>query len=104
MKFQDWIKTLPAGDIELISTNPAPFAPFVPGIPIGTAPRALAAAIGRIAWKRFIAGETTDPADVDANYVRRSDAELLWKGGRRFIGVAQARGAVTIGVPGTSSE
>ncbi len=79
MKFQDWIKTLPAGDIELISTNPAPFAPFVPGIPIVTAPRALAAAIGRIAWKRFIAGETTDPADVDANYVRRSDAELLWK-------------------------
>jgi tRNA threonylcarbamoyladenosine biosynthesis protein TsaB len=79
MKFQDWIKTLPAGDIELISINPAPFAPFVPGIPIVTAPRALAAAIGRIAWKRFVAGETSDPGDVDANYVRRSDAELLWK-------------------------
>jgi tRNA threonylcarbamoyladenosine biosynthesis protein TsaB len=79
IKFQDWIKTLPAGDIELISTNPEPFAPFVPGLRIVKAPRALAASIGQIAWKRHIAGETTDPADVDANYVRRSDAELFWR-------------------------
>lgn len=80
MKFQDWIKALPHGDVELISNNPAPFAPLVPDMPIVTAPRALAAAIGRIAWKRFDAGETSDPADVDANYVRRSDAELFWRG------------------------
>jgi tRNA threonylcarbamoyladenosine biosynthesis protein TsaB len=79
IKFQDWLKTIPAGDIELISTNPEPFAPFAPCLRIVQAPRALAAAIGQIAWKRHIAGETTDPADVDANYVRRSDAELLWR-------------------------
>jgi tRNA threonylcarbamoyladenosine biosynthesis protein TsaB len=80
MKFQDWIKTLPSGDIELISTNPEPFAPFAPpGIPIVTAPRALASAIAQIAWRRFTAGETLDPANVDANYVRRSDAELLFR-------------------------
>lgn len=80
MKFQDWIKTLPAGNLELISNNPAPFAIRAPGVPFVTAPRALAAAIGLIAWKRFEAGDTADPADVDANYVRRPDAELFWRG------------------------
>jgi tRNA threonylcarbamoyladenosine biosynthesis protein TsaB len=79
MKFQDWIKTLPAGDIELISTNPELFGPFATGIPMVTAPRALASAIAQIAWKQFTAGETLNPANVDANYVRRSDAELFWK-------------------------
>jgi tRNA threonylcarbamoyladenosine biosynthesis protein TsaB len=42
-------------------------------------PRALAAAIGRIAWDDFTLGRASDPAEVDANYVRRSDAELFWK-------------------------
>jgi tRNA threonylcarbamoyladenosine biosynthesis protein TsaB len=80
MKFQDWIKTLPSGDIELISTNPQLFAPLAPsGIPMVTAPRALASAIAQIAIRRFTAGETLDPANVDANYVRRSDAELLFR-------------------------
>ena len=78
-KFADWIRTLPESDIELISTDPAPFLPFVPGMRVVTAPRALAAAVGSIAWKRLQAGETLDPADLDANYVRRSDAELFWK-------------------------
>lgn len=39
----------------------------------------LAAAVGRIAAREFAAGRGLDPAAVDANYVRRSDAELLWK-------------------------
>ena len=36
----------------------------------------LAAAIGRIAVEKFRRGEASDPAALDANYVRRSDAEL----------------------------
>ncbi len=40
-----------------------------------TAPRELAAMIARIAMTR----EWQDPAALDANYVRRSDAELFWK-------------------------
>lgn len=40
--------------------------------------RALAAAVARIAERRFLAGERNDPATLDANYVRRSDAELFW--------------------------
>ncbi|MCX6592084.1 MAG: tRNA (adenosine(37)-N6)-threonylcarbamoyltransferase complex dimerization subunit type 1 TsaB [Acidobacteria bacterium] len=37
----------------------------------------LAAAIGRIAYRRWRAGERPDPASLEANYVRRSDAELF---------------------------
>jgi hypothetical protein len=40
----------------------------------------LAAAIARIAWRLWQAGQALDPATLDANYIRRSDAELLWKG------------------------
>lgn len=39
----------------------------------------LAGAIGRIAMQRYRSGDRPDPASLDANYVRRSDAELFWK-------------------------
>jgi len=39
----------------------------------------LARAVGSIAAAAFAAGEGMDPAEIDANYVRRSDAEKLWK-------------------------
>lgn len=41
--------------------------------------RALAGAIGIIAAREFSAGRGLDPAAVDANYVRRADAEMMWK-------------------------
>ncbi len=44
-----------------------------------TATMTLAAAIGRIALGRLLKGEAEDPAALDANYVRRSDAELLFR-------------------------
>ena len=44
-----------------------------------TAPRALAAAITRIAGERLARGEATGAAALDANYVRRTDAELALK-------------------------
>jgi tRNA threonylcarbamoyladenosine biosynthesis protein TsaB len=40
----------------------------------------LAPVIGRIAVGRAERGETADALTLDANYVRRSDAELFWKG------------------------
>jgi tRNA threonylcarbamoyladenosine biosynthesis protein TsaB len=46
---------------------------------IAAAPPALAAAVARIALARFLSGQASDPAALDANYVRRSDAELLWR-------------------------
>ncbi len=33
----------------------------------------------RIAAVRFESGLVQDPAEVDANYVRRSDAEMMWR-------------------------
>ena len=75
--FAQWIETLPAGEVEFI------FSDFKPSL-VGTrferatvriAPRALAGAIARLASRI----DGLDPAALDANYVRRPDAELLWK-------------------------
>jgi len=40
----------------------------------------LAVAIGRVAEGRARQGLFTDSIELDANYVRRSDAEIFWKG------------------------
>jgi tRNA threonylcarbamoyladenosine biosynthesis protein TsaB len=55
--YGDWARTLPA-DAEIIHE-----------------PRLLAGAIGLIAAREG----GVDPAAIDANYLRRSDAELFWK-------------------------
>jgi hypothetical protein len=33
-------------------------------------------AIGRIGLRKLLSGDVADPATLDANYIRRSDAEL----------------------------
>jgi tRNA threonylcarbamoyladenosine biosynthesis protein TsaB len=43
-------------------------------------PGFLAGTMARMAAKDFGAGRYTDPLTLDANYVRRSDAEIFWKG------------------------
>jgi tRNA threonylcarbamoyladenosine biosynthesis protein TsaB len=50
-------------------------AQLPPGVEIIDGTFALAAAIGRIAQQQG----GVDPAAIDANYVRRSDAEMAWK-------------------------
>ena len=64
MKHEDWLQTVPGGDVEMITLAPE---------------QLLAAAVARIAAGRFEAGLVEDPAEIDANYVRRSDAELMWR-------------------------
>lgn len=87
MKFPDWIATLPREDMELVATDFAPFtASAPPAIPVIEAPRSLATAIARIALGEYRRGRAVDPASVDANYVRRSDAELNWKDSPRTPG------------------
>jgi len=61
MKHDAWLQSLPAG-AETISQR-----------------RPLAGAIGIIAAREFEAGRGLDPAEADANYVRRADAEMMWK-------------------------
>jgi tRNA A37 threonylcarbamoyladenosine modification protein TsaB len=43
-------------------------------------PRELASSIGKLAQERAARREFSDPMALDANYVRRSDAEIFWKG------------------------
>jgi tRNA threonylcarbamoyladenosine biosynthesis protein TsaB len=79
-EFAAWLETLPAGELEFVSPDFTPFQGALAGtrweqVPVRTAPRGLAAAIARLAAR----AEPQDPAALDANYVRRSDAELLWK-------------------------
>jgi len=76
MKLDLWLRTLPAQGFELILADNLSVESSAP---IVRPPCALAAAIGRIAWCEFAAGRALDPAAIDANYVRRSDAELFWK-------------------------
>jgi tRNA threonylcarbamoyladenosine biosynthesis protein TsaB len=40
----------------------------------------LAPVVGRLGCEKARRGETLDALRLDANYIRRSDAELLWKG------------------------
>jgi tRNA threonylcarbamoyladenosine biosynthesis protein TsaB len=54
-------------------------AGFDPGLPFTAAPPELAGMIARLAIARLVSGEECDPALIEANYVRRSDAEILWK-------------------------
>ena len=76
-----WYTGMPDGVQEFVSTDFDPFRPALAGTRfagarIVTAPRALAAVIGQIGWERLRSGQALDPAAVDANYIRRSDAEL----------------------------
>jgi tRNA threonylcarbamoyladenosine biosynthesis protein TsaB len=75
LPFKVWREGLPAGDIEII-TNGFPLADAA--AEAVRAPRWLAGAVGRIAAARLAAGGGRDAAEIDANYVRRSDAELAW--------------------------
>jgi tRNA threonylcarbamoyladenosine biosynthesis protein TsaB len=36
------------------------------------------AQLGALAYRKLLTGQTTDAVSLDANYVRRSDAELFW--------------------------
>ncbi len=84
VRFPAFLSLLNDRDFEWVSADFDPFAPALAGTryegtPVVTAPRALAGAIAGIAIERLRAGEPCDAAAIEANYVRRSDAELLWK-------------------------
>ena len=83
-RFTPWLECLPHLSVEFVHSGFPEFRELLVGTrweqaPALAAPRALARAIARIAACRLARGEAQDPAALDANYVRRSDAELLWK-------------------------
>jgi tRNA threonylcarbamoyladenosine biosynthesis protein TsaB len=59
--------------------RPAFEATWFANTSIVEAPRSLASAVAQCAELDLEGGATGDPAALDANYVRRSDAELFWK-------------------------
>jgi tRNA threonylcarbamoyladenosine biosynthesis protein TsaB len=67
-----WLATLGDGQLEFITRG---F--YIDRSPSLEASGPLAGAIGKIAASKPELAK--DPADIDANYVRRSDAELLWR-------------------------
>ena len=77
-----------SGEISWISTDPAPVSREAAwkerekhGEVIEQVSAVLAPTIGRIGLRQLKEGRATDALELDANYVRRSDAEILWKGG-----------------------
>ena len=82
--FPQWLASLPEGVGEFLAFDFLPFATALnqsrfAGALRTTVPRAIAGAVAATACERFLAGENGDVALLDANYVRRSDAELLFK-------------------------
>lgn len=49
------------------------------GLELLTAAHPRSDALARIGLKKLLAGETVSPADLEANYIRRSDAEIFAK-------------------------
>jgi tRNA threonylcarbamoyladenosine biosynthesis protein TsaB len=82
--FPEWLASIPAETEEFLAFDFTPFeaalssSRFAHGTRT-TVPRALAASIAELSLAKFRAGEHGDPALLDANYVRRPDAELLWR-------------------------
>jgi tRNA threonylcarbamoyladenosine biosynthesis protein TsaB len=70
-------------DPELLEQQPALGSPWAfrksKSDTLETVPPPFAVPLGALAYRKFLAGRTTDAASLDANYVRRSDAELFWK-------------------------
>ena len=80
IQFPRFLEVLKGQEFEWIASGFDPFRAALTGtyfehFPVIAAPRALAATIARLATQ----SPPTEAAGIEANYVRRSDAELLWK-------------------------
>jgi len=73
------IVTPDASVAELVSRLTPQFSTEFAGLDIVSS--VLAPSIGRIAHARALRGDVSDALTLDANYVRRTDAEMKWKDG-----------------------
>ena len=82
--FSPWLASISPDTNEFLAFDFTPFeaalsnSPFA-HVPRTKVPRALAASMAEMTIEMFRAGLRGDPALLDANYVRRTDAELLWR-------------------------
>jgi hypothetical protein len=63
---------LPAGLVQV----------HLPGVRVEVVSAALAPSVGRLGFERAKRGDLVDALRLDANYVRRSDAEAAWSDSR----------------------
>lgn len=88
MLLDEFLAELPPGaeaDVTFATPQPALLAGALPatrfaGRPVEQVSDVLAPVVARLALERARRGELLDALTLDAHYVRRSDAELLWKG------------------------
>jgi tRNA threonylcarbamoyladenosine biosynthesis protein TsaB len=73
------VVTPDASVVELVSRLAPQFSAGFAGLDIVSS--VLAPSIGRIAHARALRGDVSDALTLDANYVRRTDAEMRWKDG-----------------------
>jgi hypothetical protein len=76
-----WLDRLPDSELGFVTGDlPLPLeGTRFESAPIVNAPRSIAAAVARLASQAYCENRAADPAALDANYVRRSDAELFWR-------------------------
>jgi tRNA threonylcarbamoyladenosine biosynthesis protein TsaB len=85
-EFLDLVRGKSGGSVALVSPTPdvlpaARIEEVLPGQRVIPVSAALAPAIGRLGFERANRGDLVDAITLDANYVRRSDAEAAWKDG-----------------------
>lgn len=81
---QSWLANLPKEELEFVTPDFPELRTALAATRFANAPllegcQPLAGAIGRIAYARALANQIPSTESIDANYVRRSDAELFWK-------------------------
>lgn len=69
-------------DAELLDALPAWHVLEAKGHVLERVAPPFALRLGQLAYRKFRKQETTDGLSLDANYVRRSDAEVFWKGNK----------------------
>jgi tRNA threonylcarbamoyladenosine biosynthesis protein TsaB len=85
-EFLELVKVKSAEIVQLVSPTPevlpaTVLSKVLPGTRIVQVSAALAPAIGRLGFERAKRGDLVDSLRLDANYVRRTDAESAWKDG-----------------------
>jgi len=79
-----FLELLDERDVTFVVTGFTPFQKGIQGTrfeqaPVVTVSRSLAGPVATVACHLFAEGRALLPEQVDANYIRRSDAEILWR-------------------------
>ena len=79
LRLSVFVDALGAHSVQWISPDEILLAALPAGSNLLLAPAAMAGTIATLAIRRLAGGSAADPAIIEANYVRRSDAELFRK-------------------------